>query len=78
MVTPGRPVAGPEVLTVGEVAERLKVDEQHVRDLIEEGEMAGVNIGTGRRKRWRVAREEFERFKKRRASAAGGGLKIGH
>ena len=66
VVTPGRPVAGPEVYTVAEVAERLKVDEQHVRDLIDEGEMAAVNIGNGKRKRWRVAREELERFKERR------------
>ena len=66
VLRPGKPVHGPEYLTVQQVADKLQLDDSHVRDLIEEGEIHAVNIGTTVRKHWRVPRAELDRFVERR------------
>jgi len=60
--------AGRTVLSVREVAKRLAIDEQQVRDLIEEGKLHAINIGGGGRKHWRIPVASFERFLKERSS----------
>jgi len=62
---------GRKMLYVSEVAQRLEVTDQHVLDLIDEGQIGAVNIGGGQRKFWRVPATEFEKFLKSRSSLAG-------
>lgn len=59
---------GRRALYVAEVAEKLSVTEQHVRDLIEGGELQAVNVGDDSRKFWRIPTEAYEHFLKRRHS----------
>jgi excisionase family DNA binding protein len=60
--------SGRTVLCVWEVAERLSVTEQHVTDLIEEGQLQAVNVGGGGRNFWRIPVMAYERFLKERHS----------
>jgi excisionase family DNA binding protein len=62
--------AGRKVLYVSEVAERLEIGEQSVRDLIEEGKLHAIDVGGGSRKFWRIPVTAFERFVKERSSMA--------
>jgi excisionase family DNA binding protein len=48
----------PEFLTVSQIAKRLSMSSQAVRDWIEEGLLPGIRV----RKVWRVPRAEFERL----------------
>lgn len=48
-----------ELLTVAEIAERLKVNQQTVRNWIDRGELAGLRIGS---RRVRIPESELERF----------------
>lgn len=58
---------GRTVLYVSEVAEKLKVTDQHVIDLIEEGQFPGaINVGGGSKKFYRIPIESYERFLKSR------------
>jgi len=50
------------VLMVQEVAERLRISEQHVIDLIEEGKIQGINIGGHGRHYYRIPKEGFEAY----------------
>jgi excisionase family DNA binding protein len=50
------------VLTVAEVADKLRITEQHVIDLIEEGKIQGVNIGGAARCYWRIPVEGYIKF----------------
>jgi excisionase family DNA binding protein len=59
---------GRKMLYVSEVAERLNVDDQQVRDLIEEGKLHAIDVGGGGRKFWRIPVTSFERFLKERSS----------
>jgi excisionase family DNA binding protein len=68
IVKPGRPVAGPRRLTVDDAARELNANAQHVRDLIEEGEIEAVNIGTEKRKRWRICPTALQKFLRSRSS----------
>ncbi len=61
---------GRSFLYVGEVAERLEVDQQQVRDLIEEGKLHAIDIGGGGRKFWRIPVASLEKFFKDRSSLA--------
>ena len=61
---------GRTVLYVGEVAAKLQVTEQHVLDLIDEGQLRAINIGGGTRKFWRIPIEAYHDFLKARDSAA--------
>lgn len=56
------------VLYVSEVAEKIGVTEQHVIDLIEEGQLGAVNVGgtINGRKYWRIPVAEYEKFLKQR------------
>ncbi len=51
-----------EVLTVEEIATRLKVNPRTVRNWIASGELPAIDIGRG----YRVSRADFEDFKRRR------------
>lgn len=55
---------GPErrVLVVAEVAAKLRITEQHVIDLIDEGKIQAVNIGGNGRKYWRIPVEAYNAF----------------
>ena len=48
-----------ELLTVNEVAERLKVNQQTVRNWIDRGELAAIRVGS---RRVRSRREDFEAY----------------
>jgi len=48
----------PEFLTVSQIANRLQMSPQAVRDWIEKGLLRGIRV----RKVWRVPREDFERL----------------
>jgi excisionase family DNA binding protein len=62
----------PEYLTVSQIANRLQMSPQAVRDWIEKGLLRGIRV----RKVWRVPRAEFERLlaslESGPATAAGG------
>jgi excisionase family DNA binding protein len=61
-------LAGRKLLYVREVAVLLRVTEQHVRDFIEEGLLAAVDVGSGSRKSWRVPVESYLLFLDSRSS----------
>ena len=48
----------PEFLTVSQIANRLQMSSQAVRDWIEEGLLPGIRV----RKVWRVRREDFDQL----------------
>jgi excisionase family DNA binding protein len=50
------------VLCVAEVAMKMRVTEQHVLDLIEEGKIQAINIGGGGRNFWRIPVELIRSF----------------
>ena len=60
--------AGRTTLYVSEVAEKLRITEQHVRNLIDEGKLLAINVGTNERKFWRIPVEEYDRFLKKNFS----------
>jgi len=49
-----------DLLTVEQVADYLQVHPETVRKWLREGDLIGVNLGG--RARWRVRREDLERF----------------
>lgn len=55
---------GPErrVLMVAEVAAKLRITEQHVIDLIDEGRLRAVNIGGNDRRYWRIPVEAYVEY----------------
>ena len=63
------------MLTVDQVAERLKVNEQTVRRWLREGELQGVAFGG--RTGWRISEADLHAFldARRFAQAAGDGAK---
>lgn len=51
---------------VAEVAARLKVSRSHVLDLRKRGELDGINVGLGKKRReWRITPESLEAYEKR-------------
>jgi excisionase family DNA binding protein len=64
------------VLKVGECARELDVSNQHILNLIEEGQIAAINISSiGARQNYRIPVEEFQRYKRRRNSLNSAGTK---
>jgi excisionase family DNA binding protein len=57
------------LLTVTEVSDRLKVDEETVRRWLRKGDLAGIRLGGGR-SGWRVEPEELARFVQSKKAAA--------
>jgi excisionase family DNA binding protein len=53
---------GRQSLTVQEVAERLSVTHQHIIDLIEEGQIAAINMGGGARRHYRIPVSAYTAF----------------
>lgn len=60
--------AAPVVLLVSEVAKKLRITDQQVLNLIEEGAIAAINVGGGSRKFWRIPIVELDKFAARRSS----------
>ena len=60
LAQPVRPTDGP--FMVADLARRWKCAEQAVHNLIEEGRIVAINIGTGTRKFWRVPTESVRAF----------------
>lgn len=56
------------VLMVAEVADLLRVTDQHVLDLIDEGKLRAINLGGETRRYWRIPREAYEEFIAKRDS----------
>ena len=56
-----------QYLTVGEVAELLRVKPETVREWLRSGELRGLNLGG----RWRVLREDLQEFIKDRQNKPG-------
>lgn len=52
----------PALLTIAEVAARLRHSDVHVLRLIHARKLAAVNTGTGRRASWRISEDEVDRF----------------
>jgi len=48
----------PELLTVEETAEFLRVSDKTVRRMLQDGRLQGVDLGGA----WRISREELETF----------------
>lgn len=57
-----------ELLTVDEVAARLKLTPYTIREWLRAGRIRGIRIGS-RRAGWRVAESEVERFIREQAAA---------
>ena len=56
------------LLMVYQVARRLGVTCQHVRDVIEDGDLRAVNVGKGIRKFWRIPLDAYQAFLQGRGS----------
>lgn len=59
---------GRTMLYVAEVAEKLGVTEQTILNLLETGQLGGINIGAGGKKFWRIPVHEYEKFLRQRHS----------
>lgn len=56
-------------LTPKEVGVELGISDLSVCKLIRQGELKATNVGAGKRTpRWRIEKQDVERFKKRRAN----------
>jgi len=51
-----------ELLTVEDVARRLKVNPKRVYKLIQDGELAATNIGSEGRKIYRISLADFKQY----------------
>ncbi len=58
-----------ELLTVAEVAERLKVQPLTVRRWLKSGDLSGIQLGD--RAGWRIAEDDLRAFLEQRRSKAG-------
>lgn len=54
--------SGRAMLTVREVASKLRVSPQHVLDLIAEGQIKALGLGRRGRRHWRIPIEAYHRF----------------
>lgn len=54
-------------LTTGQVAERLQLNEEHVRKLIRRGQLKASNVGGKRRPSYRIDESAVEEFLRSRA-----------
>lgn len=50
------------MLTVREVAFKLRVSPQHVLDLIAEGQIKALGLGRRGRRHWRIPIEAYEKY----------------
>ena len=49
-------------MTVAEVSVLLHCTDQHVCDLIDEGQLQALNIGGNAKRFWRIPREAYDAF----------------
>ena len=61
-----------QALCVTEVAAKLRVTDQHVLDLIAEGQIGAVNVGGATRRHFRIPVEEYMKFLRSRDSRRAG------
>lgn len=52
----------PGLMTLDEVASVLRVSHRHVRNLMANGDLVGINIGAGKKSIWRFKPAELDRF----------------
>jgi excisionase family DNA binding protein len=59
-------------LSVSQVAARLYVGDDKIRDWIKNGEMEALNVASrlGKRPRWRISEEALVAFERKRSSTA--------
>lgn len=57
----------PEILTIEETAEFLRVSDKTIRRMLKDGRLKGIDLGGV----WRISREELEGFIKRGGVAEG-------
>lgn len=69
---------GRRALYVREVAAVFRVSEQHVRDLIDSGELAAVRVGGRNRHHYRIPIEAYEEFLRKNLSANGHFVRLPH
>jgi excisionase family DNA binding protein len=69
------PPKEPACLKVQEVAARLAIDGKHVAELIEEGTLRAINVGTRSKKCWRIPMESLQAFIQKRDSRGQEGAK---
>jgi excisionase family DNA binding protein len=62
---------GRKVLYVHEVAAVLRVTGAHIIDLIEEGQIGALNVGSDSRKSWRIPITELQKFISKRSTLHG-------
>ncbi|KRE13452.1 hypothetical protein ASE63_18440 [Bosea sp. Root381] len=55
-----------KLLTMGQLAEHLSVSQRHIRNLMKEGAIVGINVGTHGRPSWRFDQQEVQAFLQRR------------
>jgi excisionase family DNA binding protein len=53
---------GRRILYISEVADKLRVSERHVRNLIDSGKIRAVNVGAGDRTFLRIPVEAYEEY----------------
>jgi excisionase family DNA binding protein len=58
------------MLTIKEVAERLRLDPETIRLRIVSGELAAVKTGNGKTSPYRISEEALDDFLKRQATGA--------
>lgn len=51
-----------ELLTVKDIINHLKIDKMTAYRLIKDGQIKAVNIGTKKRPKYRILKEEYEKF----------------
>jgi len=61
---------GRTVLYVREVAEKLRVTDRHVTNLIEAGQLRALNVATGAKKSWRIPVPWYRDYVKRMTDSA--------
>ena len=62
----------PDLITVGEVAQMLRVNDVTVRRWIQRKELPAINLGGKQRPDYRIRRDEVERFVMKRGTTGEG------
>ncbi|HEV7339827.1 MAG TPA: helix-turn-helix domain-containing protein [Bosea sp. (in: a-proteobacteria)] len=55
-----------KLLTMQQLADQLSVSQRHIRNLMKDGAIVGINVGTVGRPSWRFGQVDIEAFLQRR------------
>lgn len=58
-----------KLLTMQQLADQLSVSQRHIRNLMKDGAIVGIDLGTAGRPSWRFEQGEIEAFLQRRRVA---------